>query len=163
LSASDSTAAQVLPHAVVPPGHPQEDERQTSEAVHAVPHPPQLSGSAVVSTQAPPHSLNGEVHAPTHSPAWHWGVEPEHAVPHAPQFFGSAPSSLHVVPQAFWPCAHEHEPATQLLADGHVSPHFPQFSGSVDASTHADPHCASPTAHADAHDPLEQTSPFEQA
>jgi hypothetical protein len=71
--------AHVVPHAVVPPGHPHCDERHTSVAPHAMLHAPQLRGSAAVSAHVLPHVVNGAVQAPTHVPDWQSGVAPVHA------------------------------------------------------------------------------------
>jgi hypothetical protein len=159
LSGSDASEAHVSPQAVVPPGHPHVDERQTCVAAHALLQLPQLRGSAVVSTHASSHAVNGATHAPTHWAAWHMAVAPVQAVPQAPQLSGSVASSLHASLHTASPCGHTQVPAVQLPGDGHPLPHLPQFAGSLDSSTQAEAHRARPTAHADWHVPLEQVSP----
>jgi hypothetical protein len=159
---SDASNAHVVPQAVVPPGHPHADERHTCVAAHALSQPPQLRGSAVVSTHASPQAVNGGVHAATHLPAWQKGATREHALPQAPQFPGSVASSLHALTQTASPCGQVQVPAAHVAVDGQVSPHLPQFLGSLDSSTQAEPHVVSPTAHAGWQDPFEHASPAEQ-
>jgi hypothetical protein len=53
---------------VVPAGHTHFDASHACVDVHASPQPPQLSGSAVVSTQLSPHVVNGMVQVATHAP-----------------------------------------------------------------------------------------------
>jgi hypothetical protein len=122
-SGSEPREAQDAPHAVVPPEHPQEADTQTCVAAHALSHPPQWSGSVVVSTHAPAHAAKGAVHAATHWPAWHSGVAPVHTVPQAPQWFGSEASSLQLEPHAVCPCGHAQVPAVQVPDAGHACPH----------------------------------------
>ena len=69
----------------------------------AVPHAPQWSGSAEVSTHASPQRVWPEGH--TQRPIEH--TEPfEHAVPHAPQLALSLWRSTHAPMQAMRPVVH---------------------------------------------------------
>jgi hypothetical protein len=131
--------------------------------VHAVAHPPQWSGSALGSTQASPHAVNGLVQPATHAPLWQNGVAPLHALPHAPQFAGSLPSSTHAPLQTFVAVEQAHLPATHAWPLGQALPQAPQLVGSLVVSTHFASHFVRPTAHAAWQAPFEQTRPLSQA
>jgi len=62
---------------------------------HALPQPPQLPLSDVVSTHAPPQEVKPLPQPALQVPALHTSVAP-HAVPQIPQFFGSDDVSTQV-------------------------------------------------------------------
>jgi hypothetical protein len=112
------------------------EETHASVAPHAMEHPPQWIGSAVVSTQLSPHCVNGGVHDPTHTPAWHSMVVPAHAFAQAPQFMGSLESSVQTPAQLVSSWGHTHAPPAHVVPFGQVLPHSPQFDASVDVLMH---------------------------
>ena len=81
---------------------------QTSSTLHALPQPPQLSGSDFWFTQPPSQLSSAAGHFPlSHLPSRQFcGLT--HALPHVPQLARSAFVSTHVVPQRVSPGRHEH-------------------------------------------------------
>src|SRR5260370_8436186 len=93
---------------------------------HALPQPPQLPLSDVVSTHAPPHAVKPLPQPALQVPALHTSVAP-HAVPQIPQFFGSDDVSTPVPLHTTCPAAHCHGDPTHLSPPLHTVPHLPQF------------------------------------
>jgi hypothetical protein len=76
---------------------------------------PQLLGSVVVSTQAPPHSMRGKTQAKSHSPAAQTGVAllgAMHTVAQSPQW-------------AVLVFRSTQEPPQSVVVPGHVPPQLP--------------------------------------
>jgi len=112
---------------------------------HSFMQPPQLSGSLLVSTQAPPHFERPASHATPHWLSVQVALPPitvEQLSPHCPQFATSLFASTHFSPQRSNPPAHTNEQLPPLqLGDALVGavqtfPHAPQFEVSVESSTH---------------------------
>lgn len=86
-------------------GQPQWPEAQIWPAAHAVPQPPQLAGSTLVSTQLWPHKVVPVPQVVMHPPIEHtWPVE--HALPHLPQLAGSLESVEQTAPHRLWVAGH---------------------------------------------------------
>jgi hypothetical protein len=147
----------------VPTAHVHSEPTHTWLAPHAVPHAPQLRGSAVVSTQPPTHETNGAAQAPTHAPAWQRAAFVSQSVPHAPQLSGSLASAAHALPQIWPACGHTQVPFVQVAAVGHALPQPPQLDTSDDVATHAEPHWVSPRAHGVWQAPFAHASPASHA
>ncbi len=118
---------------------------QTSFVAHAFWQLPQCSGSLILSTQPPLHSLKPPVQSLTQFDCWHKSVVPEHAVL-PPQCCGLLVGSMQL-PWASWsPGRHVHEPLHHSpFAHWVVQP--PQWSGSW-ATSAQDGQQSEPLAHA---------------
>src|SRR5262245_30646824 len=95
----DCSSTHWLLHTLVPIGHTHRPPEQVWSGRHALPHPPQLNSSLVVSTQALLQLMRtvGTVsHIILHAEFEHTGLGPVHTLPHAPQLFGSLVVSPHV-------------------------------------------------------------------
>jgi hypothetical protein len=83
------------PQSVVPIGHAHALAVQSFPPPHMTPQAPQLLGSLVSFTHAPPHAVKlvGQP-AVVHAPALQVDIGPQ-TLPHAPQLFLSAATSTH--------------------------------------------------------------------
>jgi hypothetical protein len=113
--------------------------------VHTVPQAPQLFGSLVGSTQAPPHRISPGGHVVAllvlHAPLEQLWPVPQ-ARPQALQLAGSLLRSVHIPVQHAWlpgqfpPAPQVQLPKTQLSPPGQTFPQAPQLLGDSIKSTH---------------------------
>jgi hypothetical protein len=86
--------------ACVPAGQAQELAWQVWPPVQVTPQPPQLAGSLVTSTHAPPHAVYPLLQAWSHAPPVHtacaWATVVVHAFPHVWQLVPLELVSMHV-------------------------------------------------------------------
>ena len=86
-----------------------------SPELQALPQPPQLAGSTLVSTQLCPHCVVPPEHESAHVPFEHTSPG-MHALPQLPQLSGSDAMLVHPAPHAVWPVVHvEASPVPPLL------------------------------------------------
>jgi len=98
---------------------------QVCEAVHTVPHAPQLLTSFCSLTHAPAQSVvPGVVH--WHEPLMH-AVPVTQTLPQAPQLLLSVLSLTHADPQSAVPVGQTHEPLEQSWPRMHAWPQEPQL------------------------------------
>src|SRR5437773_1076799 len=104
---------------------------------HAIPQPPQLLGSLLVSVHAPlQETCPAGQPGPKHMPIEHISP-PAHCVAQEPQWAGSLARSTQRLPHLVEPPAHEspHMPWEQTRPALHVVPQPPQLFGSTLVST----------------------------
>jgi hypothetical protein len=139
---------------------------QYCPAAQAIPHPPQLAESFLMSLQLPLQLVRGP-QAPltpaTQTPAVQ--VCPDvHAVPHPPQFALSVCGSTHTEPHLVSPPPQvtAQAPLLQTWPAAHTVPQAPQLPGSTAVSRHAPEHSVSPVPQLATHALPEQISPVAQ-